>query len=196
VTGGASRRRSRCRPPRWRRPKTEAEDRGIAGVIYKPDTVDTDLGAARDRLTGEFKDSYTSLTHDVVIPDRSTSIFPRWPTYPPRRQCQRALTTQWYWCSSTRPSRSAMIRRPIPLPMCGSPFLISEQECILCGSNGVGRWRWVLSGGPARLVVVVGVAVSQNFRTVVVWCSAAFPAWPVVCPHASAVACGALPAVA
>jgi Mce-associated membrane protein len=30
--------------------------------------VDTDLGAARDRLTGEFKDSYTSLTHDVVIP--------------------------------------------------------------------------------------------------------------------------------
>lgn len=30
--------------------------------------MDTDLGAARDRLTGEFKDSYTSLTHDVVIP--------------------------------------------------------------------------------------------------------------------------------
>jgi hypothetical protein len=54
----------------------------------------------------------------------------------------------------------------------------------------------VLSGGPARLVAVVGVAVSQNYGTVVVWCSAAFQAWPVVCPHASAVACGALPAVA
>jgi hypothetical protein len=38
--------------------------------------------------------------------------------------------------------------------------------------------------------------VSQNYGTVVVWCSAAFDAWPVVCPHASAVGCGALPAVA
>jgi uncharacterized membrane-anchored protein len=66
------------------------------------------------------------------------------------------------------------------------------------------RWRWVLSGGPARLVVVVGVAVSQNYGPVVVWCSAAFQAWPVVCPQRSVprkrevppVACGVLPAVA
>jgi hypothetical protein len=54
------------------------------------------------------------------------------------------------------------------------PFLISDQERVLCGPNGVGRWRWVFSGGPACLVVVVGVAVSQNYGTVVVWCSAAF----------------------
>ena len=42
----------------------------------------------------------------------------------------------------------------------------------MCGPNGVGRWRWVLSGGPVRLVVVVGVAVSRNYGTVGVWCSA------------------------
>jgi Mce-associated membrane protein len=40
----------------------------IAMLSYKPDTVEQDLGAARDRLTGEFKDAYTSLTNDVVIP--------------------------------------------------------------------------------------------------------------------------------
>jgi Mce-associated membrane protein len=45
-----------------------ATDSTIAMLSYKPDTVERDLGAARDRLTGDFKESYTSLTHDVVIP--------------------------------------------------------------------------------------------------------------------------------
>jgi hypothetical protein len=76
------------------------------------------------------------------------------------------------------------------------PFLITEKECVLCGPNGVGRWRWVLSGGPARLVVMVGVAVSRNYGTVVVWCPVVDRAWPVECPHSSAVGCGVLPAVA
>jgi hypothetical protein len=76
------------------------------------------------------------------------------------------------------------------------PFLVTEQECVLCGPNGAGRWRWVLSGGPWRLVVVVGVAVSRDYGTVVVWCSADDRAWPVECPHSSAVECGVLPVVA
>jgi Mce-associated membrane protein len=37
-------------------------------LSYQPDTVEKDLGAARDDLTGQFRDSYTMLTHDVVIP--------------------------------------------------------------------------------------------------------------------------------
>jgi Mce-associated membrane protein len=45
-----------------------ATDGTIALLSYKPDTVQKDLGAARDRLTGTFLDAYTSLTHDVVIP--------------------------------------------------------------------------------------------------------------------------------
>lgn len=45
-----------------------ATDTTIAMLSYKPETVEHDIGAARDRLTGKFKDSYTSLTNDVVIP--------------------------------------------------------------------------------------------------------------------------------
>ncbi|OBH11739.1 hypothetical protein [Mycobacterium sp. E1747] len=45
-----------------------ARDSTIALLSYKPDSVEKDLDAARDRLTGTFKESYTKLTHDVVIP--------------------------------------------------------------------------------------------------------------------------------
>jgi Mce-associated membrane protein len=45
-----------------------ATEATVAMLSYRPDTVEKDLGAARDRLTGDLKDSYTSLTHDVVIP--------------------------------------------------------------------------------------------------------------------------------
>ena len=51
-----------------------------------------------------------------------------------------------------------------------------------------------MSGGPARLVVVVGVAVSQNYGIVVVWCSVGGRVWPVECPYSSAVGYGVLPA--
>jgi Mce-associated membrane protein len=45
-----------------------AKDSTVALLSYKPDTVEQQLTAARDRLTGQFRDSYSSLTHDVVIP--------------------------------------------------------------------------------------------------------------------------------
>jgi Mce-associated membrane protein len=45
-----------------------ATDGTIALLSYRPDTVQKDLDAARDRLTGTFLNAYTSLTHDVVIP--------------------------------------------------------------------------------------------------------------------------------
>ncbi len=45
-----------------------ATDSTVAMLSYRYDTVERDLGAARDRLTGQMKDSYTGLTHDVVIP--------------------------------------------------------------------------------------------------------------------------------
>jgi Mce-associated membrane protein len=46
-----------------------AQDGAAAILTYRPDTVNSDLGAARDRLTGKFKDSYTLYTHQTVIPD-------------------------------------------------------------------------------------------------------------------------------
>lgn len=45
-----------------------ATDSTVAILSYRPDTVDETLRAARDRLTGNFRDAYTSLVNDVVIP--------------------------------------------------------------------------------------------------------------------------------
>jgi Mce-associated membrane protein len=45
-----------------------ATDGTVALLSYKPDTVDKELGAARNKLTGAFQDSYTKLVNDVVIP--------------------------------------------------------------------------------------------------------------------------------
>lgn len=45
-----------------------AVDGTVAMLSYRPDTVEQTLAAARDRMTGAFRDSYASLTHDVVIP--------------------------------------------------------------------------------------------------------------------------------
>ncbi|MDV3129937.1 hypothetical protein M1247_33890 [Mycobacterium sp. 21AC1] len=45
-----------------------AKDGTVAILSYTPETAEATLGAARDRLTGTFRDSYSSLTHDVVIP--------------------------------------------------------------------------------------------------------------------------------
>ncbi len=46
-----------------------AADGAAALLTYHTDTVDSDLRAARERLTGKFKTSYTAYTHQVVIPD-------------------------------------------------------------------------------------------------------------------------------
>ncbi|WP_099038022.1 hypothetical protein [Mycobacterium neglectum] len=45
-----------------------AKESTIQMLSYKPDTVEQQLNGARDLLTGEFRDSYTSLINDVVIP--------------------------------------------------------------------------------------------------------------------------------
>ena len=45
-----------------------AKDSTVALLSYKPDTVEQQLTAAGDRLTGEFQGEYTDLTKNVVIP--------------------------------------------------------------------------------------------------------------------------------
>jgi Mce-associated membrane protein len=40
----------------------------IAMLSYRPETAEKDLMAARDRLTGKFRDDYTKLINDLVIP--------------------------------------------------------------------------------------------------------------------------------
>jgi Mce-associated membrane protein len=45
-----------------------AKDSTIALLSYQPNTVEQQLGAARGLLTGNFRDAYTQLITDVVIP--------------------------------------------------------------------------------------------------------------------------------
>lgn len=45
-----------------------AREGTIAILSYQADTAEKDLGAAEDRLTSTFKESYTQLINDVVIP--------------------------------------------------------------------------------------------------------------------------------
>jgi len=45
-----------------------AKDATVALLSYRPDSVEQQLGAARNLLTGNFRDAYMSLTKDVVIP--------------------------------------------------------------------------------------------------------------------------------
>lgn len=45
-----------------------AVDSTVALLSYQPATVEQQMAAARDRTTGIFRDSYTQLTTDVVIP--------------------------------------------------------------------------------------------------------------------------------
>jgi Mce-associated membrane protein len=45
-----------------------ARDATVAMLSYRAGTVEKDLATAMDKLTGQFRDSYSSLTTDVVIP--------------------------------------------------------------------------------------------------------------------------------
>jgi len=45
-----------------------ASDSAVAMLSYRPDTVENDLGGVQDRLTGGFRNTYTALVRDVVIP--------------------------------------------------------------------------------------------------------------------------------
>jgi Mce-associated membrane protein len=45
-----------------------ATDSTVKILSYSPDTADKELPAARDLLTGTFRDAYTELTNGVVIP--------------------------------------------------------------------------------------------------------------------------------
>jgi Mce-associated membrane protein len=45
-----------------------AKNSMTALLSYRPGTVEQQLAAARELITGQFRDAYTSLTRDVVIP--------------------------------------------------------------------------------------------------------------------------------
>lgn len=46
-----------------------AKDATVAMLSYTPDNVDTQFNDAKNRLTGEFLDTYTLTTNDIIIPN-------------------------------------------------------------------------------------------------------------------------------
>jgi Mce-associated membrane protein len=48
---------------------TAARDSTIALLSFRFDTVDRDVAAARQRLTGKFRDTYTQRTQEELIPN-------------------------------------------------------------------------------------------------------------------------------
>src|ERR1700730_4942359 len=90
-------------------------------LSYQPDTVEKDLAVARDQLTGAFRDSYTSLTRDVVVPGAKDKQVPAVATVPAARRCRRRRTTPRCCCSSIRPSTWATTHQPRPPPVSASP---------------------------------------------------------------------------
>lgn len=45
-----------------------AKDSAVALLSFRPDTIERDVAAARSHLTGQFEDTYTQVTREVLIP--------------------------------------------------------------------------------------------------------------------------------
>ena len=98
-----------------------AKDSTIALLSYKPDTVEQQLGAARDLLTGEFRDSYTSLTNDVVIPGAKEKQISAVASVPAAASVSADpnQAVVLLFVNQTR-GRRHRTRPPTPRPACGS----------------------------------------------------------------------------
>ena len=46
-----------------------ANDSAVALLSFRSDTIEKDVGPARDRLTGQFADTYAQVTREVLIPN-------------------------------------------------------------------------------------------------------------------------------
>jgi Mce-associated membrane protein len=114
-----------------------AKDSTIALLSYKADTVEQQLGAARDLLTGDFRDSYTSLTNDVVIPGAKQKQISAVATVPavasvsadPRHAVVLLFVNQTVIVGQGAPSDSASSVR-VALDKIGDRWLISKFDPV------------------------------------------------------------------
>ncbi len=110
-----------------------ATDGAVALLTYRPDTVDKDLSAARERLTGAFKDSYTMFTRQEVIPDARAKHTSSVVTVPAAASVQATIdhavvmlfVNQTFLNDSDPPTSSASDVR-VTLEKVGRRWLISE----------------------------------------------------------------------
>jgi Mce-associated membrane protein len=114
-----------------------AKDSTIALLSYKPDTVEKQLTAARDLLTGDFRDSYTSLTKDVVIPGAKQKQISAVATVPavasvsadPRHAVVLVFVNQTVIVGQDAPTGTASSVR-VTLDKIGSRWLISNFDPV------------------------------------------------------------------
>jgi Mce-associated membrane protein len=114
-----------------------AKDSTAALLSYQPDTVDKDLGGARDRLTGTFKDSYTQLIHDVVIPGAKKQHISAVATVPaaasvsatPQHAVVLVFVDQMVTVGNDAPSETASTVR-VTLDKTGARWLISSFDPV------------------------------------------------------------------
>jgi Mce-associated membrane protein len=114
-----------------------AKDSTIAMLSYKPDTVEQQLTAARDLLTSDFRDQYTSLTNDVVIPGAKQKQISAVATVPavasvsadPRHAVVLVFVNQTVVVGQTAPTDTASSVR-VTLDKIGDHWLISEFDPV------------------------------------------------------------------
>jgi Mce-associated membrane protein len=110
-----------------------ARDSTIALLSYRPDTVGTQLGAARDLLTGQFRDSYTSLTNDVVIPGAK------------QQQISAVATVRAVASVSANPSRAVALVLVDQTVTMGNDAPAATASSVKVTMEKIGS-RWLISG--------------------------------------------------
>lgn len=114
-----------------------AKDSTIALLSYKPDTVEQQLTDARSLLTGEFQQSYTDLTTDVVIPGAKEKQISAVATVPaaasveaePNRAVVLVFVNQTVVVGADAPTDTASSVR-VTLEKTGDRWLISAFEPV------------------------------------------------------------------
>jgi Mce-associated membrane protein len=114
-----------------------AKESTISLLSYQPDSVEKDLGAARSRLTGKFRDSYTDLVRDVVIPGAKTDHISAIATVPaaasvsatPSHAVALVYVDQVVTVGNDAPTDTASTVR-VTLDKVGSRWLISSFDPI------------------------------------------------------------------
>lgn len=109
-----------------------AVDSAVAMLSYRPDDVDATLGAAKDRLTGPFRESYAALIHDVVIPGAKEKKIAATATVPAAAAIQAA------------PSRAVVVLFINQTIAVGAEPPTTTASVVQVGLEEVGS-RWLIS---------------------------------------------------
>ena len=114
-----------------------AKDSTIAMLSYQPDSVEKQLNDARNLLTGDFQNSYTSLINDVVIPGAKQKQISAVATVPaeasvsaePNHAVVLVFVNQTVVVGADRPTDTASSVR-VTLDKHGDKWLVSEFQPV------------------------------------------------------------------